>query len=476
MASSILVLGACPSMRMLLTRCLAANQHDVTVADTAQEACTQLDMSAPDVILADASGLPPVTILSELRAAGLVLPSNETVPVILVDRAATPERRVAALSAGARDLVGWPVNQRLLLARLRGVLREVNAAREVRRRDAAAARFGFAEDATGFAPVRSVAFVASPERGSRLDDTDTTALGATVKRLTPEDAIGAPGQSQPIDAFVVDGTTLSTAVSFNTLPELRAREHSRHAAILFIHDADDPDIAASALDSGASDILSSDALADELVHRLNALLLRKLEEDALRRSSENSLRLAATDALTGLYNRRYAQTYLQSALVRDGEAATLTAMIVDIDHFKRINDTHGHAAGDIVLTEVARRMRDNLRSIDMVARFGGEEFLVVLPGTDMSRAGPAADRLRTLIGGTPVAIGEGKTVRVTVSIGVSVAARVAEAERTVTDYAESAAMADTGDQVRVLLAAADKALYLAKETGRNRIKVADRMP
>ncbi|MEM9972475.1 MAG: GGDEF domain-containing protein, partial [Pseudomonadota bacterium] len=170
-----------------------------------------------------------------------------------------------------------------------------------------------------------------------------------------------------------------------------------------------------------------------------------------------------------LYNRRYAQKYLRDALT---DAAppneAVTTMIVDIDHFKRINDTHGHAAGDAVLVEVARRMKDNLRTIDMVARYGGEEFLVVLPGTELSKAGPAADRLRRMIGSVPVDIEGGKRVRVTVSIGVSVCSPDDfETEK------QPVFSHRTDEQVKRLIEAADRALYLAKETGRNRVKVAE---
>ncbi|MEM9970403.1 MAG: diguanylate cyclase, partial [Pseudomonadota bacterium] len=402
MASRILVFGASQSMQLLLTKCLTANQHEVVAASSAADAAHLLEEASPDVVLGDASGVPLADVLRELLTKRPGQSSAVTAPILLLDRDATPGRRVEALVAGARDLIAWPVNQRLLLARLRGVLREVHAMRETKRRDAAALTFGFSEAPDGFTGPRTIAFVAPEGPEATFPTLDGKGLSARIIRLTPAEALSATGEAAPVDAFVLDGKSLHKTVSFNILPELRAREHSRHAGILFIHDADDDDLAATALDSGASDILAGDAREEELKRRLVALLDRKTEEDALRRSSENSYRAAATDELTGLYNRRYAQKYLRDALT---DAAppneAVTTMIVDIDHFKRINDTHGHAAGDAVLVEVARRMKDNLRTIDMVARYGGEEFLVVLPGTELSKAGPAADRLRRMIGSVP---------------------------------------------------------------------------
>ncbi len=472
MASCILILAESPEVRSVLATCLKANQHNVIMLQSLEAAEKILKTNPPDLVLAEVTDGEPTDLVERLSDSMKADAVKGSIPILLLDKCGTPERRACALSSGARELISWPLDQRLLLARLRGVLREVNAAREVQRRDVTAKRFGMDEPPKRYEQLCNVAFVTARHASSRLDDVDLSEIGANVRRISPEEAISVSQSSTHIDTFVLDGTCLPNDVTINTLPELRAREHSRHAKILFVHDADDAAIAASALDSGASDILPSDALDEELVHRINALLLRKVDEDVLRDTAEQSLKLAATDPLTGLYNRRYAQAYLTSAL-ENGDASELTAMIVDIDHFKRVNDTLGHSAGDTVLVEVANRMRENLRAIDLVARLGGEEFLVVLPGTDKTRAGPAAERLRMKIGGCPVEIGGGDRVRVTVSIGVSVGTAVEMHEGPLTYLAVADKAENAGSQVKNMLDAADKALFDAKQAGRNRIQVAN---
>ena len=184
------------------------------------------------------------------------------------------------------------------------------------------------------------------------------------------------------------------------------------------------------------------------------------------------MRLAATDPLTGLYNRRYADRYLSDVIQNSNiTGQPFAVMMADIDHFKSVNDTYGHAVGDVILRTIASRISDNLRSIDLVARFGGEEFLVVMPGTDAERAGPAANRLRAQICDDPIVLEDGRKVTVTVSVGVTVGGArrhcaSSAAKSAVTPSRTEGIVADT------LLGLADGALYCAKAAGRNRVEVA----
>jgi two-component system cell cycle response regulator len=161
--------------------------------------------------------------------------------------------------------------------------------------------------------------------------------------------------------------------------------------------------------------------------------------------------MAYTDALTGVYNRRYMHSHLDRKIMEITEAGKpVSVMMFDIDHFKPINDTYGHAAGDEVLKQLAARVADNVRDFDMVARYGGEEFVVIMPTTPPEAAFMVAERVRNRIAGAPFPIpGQEEPLEVTVSIGVA----------TTTDPAEEAAS---------LVARADASLYEAKRTGRNR--------
>ena len=192
--------------------------------------------------------------------------------------------------------------------------------------------------------------------------------------------------------------------------------------------------------------------------RAKALIRRKQQHDRLRATVRSGLHAAITDPLTGLYNRRYLAPHL--AKMADQAAASgreFAVMMLDIDHFKAINDTYGHAAGDRVLIQIADRLRENLRAIDLVTRVGGEEFLVAMPRTSVRQAKLAADRLRRMVNNTPFALGTScPPINVTISVGVAVSND---------DVMVKTAVAELCD-------CADQALYAAKSAGRNQVAMA----
>jgi len=191
-------------------------------------------------------------------------------------------------------------------------------------------------------------------------------------------------------------------------------------------------------------------------HSLDFVIVSTLDITERRRMDDELRVLATTDFLTGLPNRREFMGRLQEEegrLQRDigGGAAVL---LLDIDHFKRINDEHGHAAGDAVLRQLADLMRDSQRKIDMLGRIGGEEFAILLPGTDLDAAAVFAERLRQRVEQTPMQLDGGVVLKITVSIGI-------------------AAMGGRTPGGDPALIRADQALYCAKRGGRNRVELMD---
>lgn len=181
-------------------------------------------------------------------------------------------------------------------------------------------------------------------------------------------------------------------------------------------------------------------------------------ENAVNRA--RLLRSGFTDVLTGWHNRRYLQVRLGEELARarrDGD--TLSCLMLDLDHFKRINDTFGHAAGDEVLRELAQRVEAEVRASDVAARYGGEEFVILLPRTAAQAAGLLAERIRRVVRERPVDVGDGHAVTVTASIGVA-------------SVSLGPADSDLKALGEALLARADAALYQAKAAGRDRIVLA----
>jgi two-component system cell cycle response regulator len=189
--------------------------------------------------------------------------------------------------------------------------------------------------------------------------------------------------------------------------------------------------------------------------RVRRLIWHRHMSQQVEQSVSDHLKLALIDPLTGLYNRRYAERYLDQ-MVRQSRAggSTVTAMIVDLDRFKAINDTFGHLTGDTVLQQTAKRLLHNLRAADLVARLGGEEFLILLNDTAMPEVRDIAERLRQEISNYSFMGQDGQSIRVSASIGVS-------------------AQQDCWASSQELIESADTALYLSKERGRNRVTFCD---
>jgi two-component system cell cycle response regulator len=222
--------------------------------------------------------------------------------------------------------------------------------------------------------------------------------------------------------------------------------------ILAISDADNNARLLRGLEIGVNDYLLRPIDKNELLARARTQIRRRRYTDHLRDNVQNSIEMAITDALTGLHNRRYMETHLATlAEQASSRGKPLALMMLDIDYFKAINDSYGHDAGDDVLREFAVRIRKSIRGIDLACRYGGEEFVIVMPETDLHVAGMVAERLRRSIAGEPFAVSKGaKRIEVTISIGLSTLDR-------------------KGEPVADVLKRADLALYRAKHDGRNRV-------
>lgn len=265
------------------------------------------------------------------------------------------------------------------------------------------------------------------------------------------------------DVFLIAAGPEGSSSGLHLMSELRSRSGTRHAAICILVQPGQDAAAVMALDLGANDLITAGSDPREMALRLNTQLRRKDQADRLRASMRDGLRAAVVDPLTGLYNRRYAMPHVARIAERAQQTGRAFAvMILDLDRFKSVNDTWGHAVGDAVLVDVATRLRDNLRPVDMVARIGGEEFLVVLPDTPLAQAEIAAERLRHVIAERPVSITGGPDVPVTISIGLALGGEIG--------LNRSGAPESLGQpEVQALIDRADHAMLMAKTDGRNQV-------
>jgi len=461
MAKCVLVIDSVPTNRIRLSALLEAAQYDVISVSAVSDVSGMT--RDPDLIVLGLTERPS-QIIGDL--ARLQLPKD--VPLLCLDGSLSPLRRLAALRAGAREVLPRIAPDALLRARIRGLIREGDAQRERERRRVTAASFGFAEPATDFQPCAQVVCV-----GVHDHLPGVLALGgshASIKfsDCSVEEALRTASARITADAYIIVSGQNYHALDA-LLPELRDLGHTQQVPLLVLYPPDRPDVATRALALGASDVAADDSSTEELSMRIENVLERKRSRDALRKSDEQSYRLAATDPLTGLYNRRYAEAYLGDLLMGAQESPSpFTMMLADLDHFKSINDRFGHAAGDQVLCDVADRLRNNLRACDLVARYGGEEFLVILPETDEAQAAITAERLRAAVATVPVRGSDGAATTVTASIGVATGTVPEPAAVTRTGTFDLVA-ARRQPCLAHVFEAADAALYKAKDLGRNRV-------
>ena len=254
-----------------------------------------------------------------------------------------------------------------------------------------------------------------------------------------------------VDVLLLD-VEMPVLDGYATIAQLKADPATAHVPVVFLTARAGGDDVVEALRLGAQDYLRKPPSAAELLARVGAALQVSALRAELARRSEELDRMSRTDHRTGLFNRRHLDEVMTAVAASSRRHSfPFTVLLADVDHFKRVNDTVGHQGGDDVLRAVAARLSEAVRTEDSVGRWGGEEFLVLAPHTDLEGGQVLAERLRAAVAATPVATTAG-LVPVTVSIG-------------------GATTEEPGAEVDTLLRTADAGLYAAKDAGRDRTDV-----
>jgi two-component system cell cycle response regulator len=365
-----------------------------------------------------------------------------------------PSDRVRGLESGADDFLTKPVSDVALIARVRSLTRLKMVTDELRMRALTSKEIGIQN------PEREA--VADSGRDGRVlvvDDRPASsermaamlAAEHTVEvEKDPSQALFHAAEGN-FDLAIVS-LSLENFDGLRLCSQLRSLERTRSVPILALAESDNNARLVRGLEIGVNDYLMRPVDKNELLARARTQIRKKRYTERLRDNVQLSIEMAITDALTGLYNRRYMENHLATLVEQAASRAKpLTVLVLDIDYFKSVNDTHGHDAGDDVLREFALRIRKSIRGIDLACRYGGEEFVIVMPETDMAVATMVAERLRRRIASDPFAIQQGaRSVEVTISIGL-------------------AALGAASDTAAQILKRADQALYRAKRDGRNRV-------
>jgi len=421
MTARILVVDDIPANVKLLEVKLTAEYFDVITAADGPAALKLARSEAPDLILSDVMmpGMDGFELCEQLKAD----PATGHIPLVMVTALSDVSDRVRGLEAGADDFLTKPVNDIALFARVRSLARLKQMMDELRVRQAA----------SGNGEMLTEADIESEDglqdaRVLLADFSDT--LAGKVKTYLAEDGYETrhvksgrealeAAQGECFDLLIVS-LHLGQEDGLRLCSQFRSQDDTRHVPILLLLDEEDLPRLPKGLEIGVTDYLIKPIDRNELRARTKTQIRRRRYHDKLREMLQRSVALAYTDTLTGVYNRRYMNAHLDRKIMEIAETVKpVSILMFDIDHFKSINDTHGHNAGDEVLKELAMRVSHGVRDIDLVSRYGGEEFVIVMPDADVEVAVNVAGRVRALVADQPFDTSGAGELRVTISIGVA---------------------------------------------------------
>ncbi|WP_417417599.1 PleD family two-component system response regulator [Hoeflea sp.] len=452
MTARILVVDDIPANVKLLEARLLAEYFEVLTAADGMTALTICDQTPVDLILLDIMmpGIDGFEVCERLKQN----PRTAHIPIVMVTALDQPADRVRGLKAGADDFLTKPVNDLQLMTRVKSLIRFKALSDELRLRAETARGMGLE---TLLAPhqgkLDEPGMVLLVESRANTQDRMSRALSgvAEITAIADPQAALFEAADKPYELVIVS-SSLEDYDPLRLCSQLRSLDRTRFIPMLVVAEQGEEDLVIRALELGVNDYLLRPLDPNELVARSVTQIRRKRYSDRLRASLSESVEFAVTDALTGLNNRRYLDTHLATLVDRSNRRSRpLSVLITDIDFFKSINDTHGHEGGDDVLREFAKRVRGAVRGADLACRYGGEEFVVVMPDTTFEIAAQVAERLRDAVAGAPFRIAaSGVAAPVTTSVGI-------------------ATLEADGEGADSLLRRADKALYQAKNNGRNQV-------
>ncbi|NQZ14405.1 MAG: PleD family two-component system response regulator [Alphaproteobacteria bacterium] len=440
-----------PNVKLLEAK-LASEYYDVLTATSGPEALECVKSDSPDIILLDVMmpGMDGFEVCKVIKSD----PDYAHIPVVMVTALTDASDRVRGLEAGADDFLSKPLNDTALMARVRSLVRLKMTVDEWRARENTANQLGVSDETPNAMnePVENAKVLVVEDMEFEHDKIiSTLAQDNDDVVIVDSGAEAMEKVTQDEYDLLVVSLNLESEDGLRLCSHLRSSERTRSIPILMVAEDGDMSRIAHGLEIGTHDYILRPIDSNELLARVRTQVRRKRFQDRLRSSYEVSLSMALTDPLTGLYNRRYFEVHLQKMMQQaKRNNKEMSLLIMDIDHFKAVNDTYGHGVGDEVLKEFADRVQEKLRSFDLVARFGGEEFVAILPDVNERMAHIVAERLRSAFANEPIKCSapDGQ-INVTVSVGGTLIA------------------ADSEASIEDLLKSADDALYEAKENGRN---------
>ena len=432
--------------RKLLEAMLNAQYYDVIIAKDGKE-CLDLALEkTPDAILMDVM----MPVMDGFEATRMLRSNMQTchIPIILITALNAQKDKLLGLSAGADDFLNKPINENTLMMRLKSLIR-VKFIMDELRTNALVEGNAYPHDIDQYSLLAGTKILL-------LDDSKINQTRITEKLSLYDVNVEAlqdlsnhfPSDLSDDYSLIIVNTKMRDYDGLRMCSQIRSNNKLRNIPVLIIVDESDEITLTNGIEIGVSDYISEPIEANELLARCTTQIKKKHYQDALRSMYSKRVDGIVLDSLTNLYNKKHLLEYLESLLARADYAPSL--LMVDVDNFKQVNDTYGHIAGDKVLKTIADCCTLSVRESDMCARFGGEEFTIVLPRTNIEHAVVVAERIRELVAEKSVYddINEAD-IHTTVSIGATILRE--------------------DDTLETFLNRADTMLYKAKASGKNMV-------
>ena len=448
MTATILVVDDLEQNVKLLEAKLLSEYYTVITANNGIKALEALEQNKIDLVLLDVM-MPEMDGFEACRQIKSH-PKTTHIPIVMVTALSDITDRVRGLEAGADEFLTKPINDIALFSRVKSLTRMKAIIDELTLRNKTSAELGgnVIEFKDSFADCKILI----------LDDDLIQAknLKSYLSDITDQIyGLSSPDEIDSFTSFSPDLVIISCQMDVDDPLRigvmLRSMANFKNASLMLLAEEDNIPMVMKGMDIGFNDYFIYPVDKSELQARVKTQLRKKQYQDDLRTELEESVDLSTKDGLTGLYNRRYFDIHIKQMVENSIETKQqMCIMMFDIDYFKEVNDTYGHPAGDAVLKTLSSVMKSSFRVTDLISRYGGEEFVVLLNNIDLAMGLTIAEEVRKKIEGTNFIIQNQETpLKKTTSIGVA-------------EYIYEESIED-------LISRVDKALYEAKETGRNKV-------
>ena len=448
MTATILVVDDLEQNIKLLEAKLLSEYYTVITASNGKQALKALELNKIDLVLLDVMmpGMDGFEACSKIKSN----PETTHIPIIMVTALSEIADRVKGLEAGADEFLTKPIDDTALFARVKSLSRMKTGIDELKLRNSTSAELGgnVIELKDTFKECKILI----------LDDDVVQAKNIKSYIVPITEQIYGLSSLEEVDQFesfspdiVIISCQIDGDDPLRISASLRSRPNFKNSSLMLLAEEENMPIVMKGMDLGINDYFIYPVDKSELQARIKTQLRKKQYQDDLRSELEESVDLSTKDGLTGLFNRRYFDIHIQQMVEKSKKSKQkLCILLIDMDHFKKVNDTYGHQAGDAVLKTLSSTFKSAVRITDLISRYGGEEFVISLNDVDLNHGRIIAEKIRSKVENTEFIISENtKPLKKTISVGIG-------------EYKE-------GETIEAFIARVDKALYKAKETGRNKV-------